>query len=101
MSKKVETKKANDPVGKYLVERIKELEKENEMLNKNCLEKTVIINKLEEQVDKFKEVKKLLKLSGGCICLFNTHGEYESVLASTIGSFGQYLAKLLELGENE
>lgn len=101
MSKKVETKKANDPVGEYLVNKIKELESEIKELESEREQILKYTDLLEEKVVKFEEVKKLFKLSGGCICLYNTNGEYESVVASTLRSFGKYLAELLDLKEKE
>lgn len=92
--KKEETKKANDPIGEYLVNRIKELEIEREKILKH-------LDLLEEQASKFEELQSLFRLEHGVICLYNTKGGFEDAVATTVNDFGNYLVKLLDLKEKE
>lgn len=92
--KKEETKKVNDPVGEYLVNKIKELESERERILKH-------LDLLEEKASKFEELQSLFRLEHGVICLYNTKGGFEDAVATTVNDFGNYLVKLLDLKEKE
>ena len=72
--KKEETKKANDPVGEYLVNKIKELESERERILKH-------LDLLEEKASKFEELQSLFTLEHGVICLYNKKGGFEDAVA--------------------
>lgn len=91
---KEETKKVNDPIGKYLVQRLEKLERDNALLIETNRE-------LLEQLSKLKEIKKLFVLECGMICLYDIGGHFQNAITIDTNDFGKYLVKTLELKEKK
>ena len=88
---KNETKKVNDPVGEYLVNKIKELESERESILK-------YVDLLEEKVAKYEEVKKFFKVEGDCVVVRTFDNHYVGILCVEIADKERY-QKYLDLLE--
>lgn len=96
-----ETKKEPNIVEEYLVERIRELEKENKLLSSKLNEETIKRIDAENKVESFDKLKSLFKFETACICLYNLDGKFETVLATSFTDFGKELVNLLGLKEKE
>lgn len=99
--KKEETKKVNDPVGEYLVNRINELE---EQLKNEKLYSTKLLcyaDELEEKAGKFEELQSLFRVENNVVCLYDKGNHFQDAVATDWTDFGKYLVKLLELKEKE
>ena len=90
-------RKKNDPVGNYLVKRIRELEKET----KELLTSTALLSLDLEEAKKLEEIKSLFRLENGVVCLYDKGGHFQDAVATEWTDFGKYLIELLNLKEEE
>ena len=99
--KKEETKKVNDPIGEYLVNRIKELESERDMILGQMDLVNVELAKHEDKASKFEELQSLFRLENGVICLYDKGGHFQDAVATDFTEFGKYLVELVNLKEKK